>query len=42
MLTQSPLQGSVRDAGRTHEKVAGGGEKVGEGRNDNGGGGDDG
>ena len=41
-LTQSPLRGGVRDAGRTHEKVAEGREKGGEGRDNDGGGEDDG
>ena len=31
-LTQSPLQGTVGDAGRASEKVAGDGEEGGEGR----------
>ena len=39
-LTQSPLWGAVGDSGRTHEKVAGGGEKGVERRDNDGGGGD--
>ena len=37
-LTQSPIRGGVRGAGRTHENVAGGSDKGREGRVDGGGG----